>query len=225
MLILQFILGATLGSFFYASYSRRLVGQSLLTPARSKCDSCDETIEWYHLLPILSYIILHGHCKWCGQRIPKATLLAEIYFACLLVCWQPTLPSTLDLIAGLILFFAAISDNRYMAFPAIYCWLLMMVSAAANLLNGSPNSAIILVVLLWFALQFIDINNRYVGAGDLDILLSLFILHGLNALGWLLLLSSAFALVTSLVIKQRRLAFVPFMALSYLLELGYQILT
>lgn len=223
MLVLQFVLGTCLGSFFYATYSRRLAGQTVFRPARSQCDSCAETIEWYFLIPIVSYIILRGHCRWCGQRIPKSNLLSEIFFGILMLCWTPTLTGTLNIVIGTLLYFMALDDRRSLEFPATYCWLLMMVAVTVHCLSQPTNPAVIYIVLIWFVLQFFDLENRYIGSGDIDVLLALFILHGLNALAWLLLISCATAMIASFIIKRKTLPFLPFITFSYLCQFCFMV--
>ncbi len=43
------------------------------------CDSCGKKIPFFLQLPIISYIICKGKCKYCGTRIPVFPLLLEIF--------------------------------------------------------------------------------------------------------------------------------------------------
>lgn len=45
---------------------------------RSRCDHCQRTLCWFHLVPIISYICLLGRCAYCRSRIDPINLLAEI---------------------------------------------------------------------------------------------------------------------------------------------------
>jgi len=60
------LLGATLGSFAGVVASRGL-RESL--GGRSHCDSCARTLQWYELIPLVSYPALRGRCRTCGARV------------------------------------------------------------------------------------------------------------------------------------------------------------
>ena len=62
-----FLIGVIIGSFLNVVIIRVPKGESIITP-RSHCTSCDKTIPWYHNIPIISYIILAGKCKFCGEK-------------------------------------------------------------------------------------------------------------------------------------------------------------
>ena len=59
-----FIFGALLGSFGNVIIYRLPLGQSVVTP-RSRCQSCEKLIPWYHNIPIFSWLILRGRCYSC----------------------------------------------------------------------------------------------------------------------------------------------------------------
>jgi leader peptidase (prepilin peptidase)/N-methyltransferase len=74
------VLGAVWGSFVSALCSRWPAGQSIAT-GRSRCDSCDRQIATHDLIPVLSFLLLKGKCRYCGQgigRLPLATELVSI---------------------------------------------------------------------------------------------------------------------------------------------------
>lgn len=55
MLFLIFLYGLLFGSFFNVVGLRVPVNQSIVTP-RSACPKCGHTLNWYELIPVLSYI-------------------------------------------------------------------------------------------------------------------------------------------------------------------------
>lgn len=73
---LVFCFGAILASFIHVCALRTHTGRSLNTP--SHCLSCGARIRWYHLVPVLSYILLRGRCAECGARIPVRYVLVEV---------------------------------------------------------------------------------------------------------------------------------------------------
>ncbi len=75
-LIMAFVLGTLIGSFLNVVLYRFHTGRSL--NGRSHCMSCGETLTWYELFPIVSYLFLRARCKFCGAYIPLRYLLVEL---------------------------------------------------------------------------------------------------------------------------------------------------
>ncbi|MGC2310694.1 MAG: prepilin peptidase [Candidatus Babeliaceae bacterium] len=65
--VLVFLFALLWGSFLNALAYRLLYGHSLLK--RSFCPHCNTTIAWYDLFPLLSWLILKGHCRFCKKPI------------------------------------------------------------------------------------------------------------------------------------------------------------
>ncbi|AHB13971.1 type IV prepilin leader peptidase [Dehalococcoides mccartyi GY50] len=80
--IFFFLLGAVLGSFINMLSDRLPAEKSIVTPG-SVCDTCGKRLGVPDLIPILSFIFLKGHCRYCGAKIPARALWVEIATACL----------------------------------------------------------------------------------------------------------------------------------------------
>jgi len=79
-LFLVFVVGAVVGSFLNVAIARLPMEKSLLWPG-SRCGSCLQPVRWYDNLPILSYLILRGRCRSCGQRFSPRYLVIEVITA------------------------------------------------------------------------------------------------------------------------------------------------
>lgn len=77
-------LGAALGSFINVIIHRLPRKESIVFPA-SHCGDCGKAIPFYLNVPILSYIVLSGKCKYCGARIHWHHLLVEIITPVILI--------------------------------------------------------------------------------------------------------------------------------------------
>lgn len=49
--------------------------------SRSHCRNCDRVLSALELIPIFSYLWLHGRCRGCGKRIDPTSLLFELIAA------------------------------------------------------------------------------------------------------------------------------------------------
>ena len=81
---IAFILGAVVGSFLNVCIVRLQKGESVIAP-RSHCPACKTPIPFYDNIPLLSYIFLRGHCRFCGQVISPRYFVVELLMAALAV--------------------------------------------------------------------------------------------------------------------------------------------
>ncbi len=65
------------GSFLNVVIYRLPAGMNLTKPP-SSCPQCKKKIKFYDNIPIVSYLILRGKCRFCGTRIPFSYFLVEI---------------------------------------------------------------------------------------------------------------------------------------------------
>lgn len=65
---LLFVLGAAVGSFLSVVTWRLPAGEKF-TGGRSHCPKCGSQIAWYDNIPIVSYLLLSGKCRNCGKSI------------------------------------------------------------------------------------------------------------------------------------------------------------
>lgn len=73
---LMFVFGAIVGSFLNVCIVRLPKAESVVTP-RSHCGHCQKMIPWYDNIPLVSYFILQGKCRFCGTRFSFRYWLVE----------------------------------------------------------------------------------------------------------------------------------------------------
>ncbi len=78
------VLGAVFGSFLNVVVHRLPRHESLVTPA-SHCPKCSTPVKPYDNIPILSWLLLRGHCRGCGAPISARYPLIEALTATLCV--------------------------------------------------------------------------------------------------------------------------------------------
>lgn len=77
MIVMFFLIGLCLGSFYLVIGKRLPQGLNAVND-RSKCDSCGHVLAWYDLIPIFSFVILGGKCRYCHKRISFLNPIVEI---------------------------------------------------------------------------------------------------------------------------------------------------
>jgi leader peptidase (prepilin peptidase)/N-methyltransferase len=75
--------GLAVGSFLNVVAARVPLRRSVVHPG-SACMSCSTPLEWYDNIPVLSYVVLRGHCRHCGAAISLRYPAVEVLTALLL---------------------------------------------------------------------------------------------------------------------------------------------
>jgi prepilin signal peptidase PulO-like enzyme (type II secretory pathway) len=83
---LLFIFGLVVGSFLNVVIYRTIHGEGWVS-GRSRCDHCRKIIAWYDNIPLLSYLILRGRCRYCHKKIAVQHFALELLTGFLFVWW------------------------------------------------------------------------------------------------------------------------------------------
>lgn len=107
MSLFMFILGAIVGSFLNVCIVRMPHEKSVVTP-RSHCVHCKKQLLWYDNIPFVSYILLKGRCRFCGEKISPRYFFVELVTAVTFVAFyqcyglSALLPAYLTMVCGFI---------------------------------------------------------------------------------------------------------------------------
>jgi prepilin signal peptidase PulO-like enzyme (type II secretory pathway) len=84
-----FFFGLCIGSFLNVVIFRLETGEGIIK-SRSHCPKCGQTLRWYDLIPLASFFILRGRCRYCAKSISWQYPLVEITTGSmfLLVFWN-----------------------------------------------------------------------------------------------------------------------------------------
>lgn len=85
IIIMAIVFGACIGSFLNVCIYRIPAGESIVSPG-SKCPGCGSPIHAFDNIPMISFILLMGKCRACGQKIsfryPMIELITAGFAAC-----------------------------------------------------------------------------------------------------------------------------------------------
>lgn len=107
---LFFFFGTAIGSFLNVIVDRIPRGESFLYN-RSYCEHCRKNLAWYDLIPLISFLLLNGKCRYCHTPISALHPLIEAVTAVLFVLTasvlfsSPSLSYFSQFIAGVYYFF------------------------------------------------------------------------------------------------------------------------
>jgi len=72
--------GLCMGSFLNC-WALRIVSGESIAKGRSKCPTCGHVLSAGDLIPLLSWLFLHGKCKYCGAKVSARYPIVELVCA------------------------------------------------------------------------------------------------------------------------------------------------
>ena len=93
--IMAFVVGTVIGSLSNVVIYRLPYFRSLWSP-KSHCTSCGTEIPWYLNIPLVSYLVLRGRCRFCGAKFSVRYFMVELVSGilyALVMVWIYTLPT------------------------------------------------------------------------------------------------------------------------------------
>ena len=198
--IFLFLLGTIIGSFVNVFVFRRATGTGI--GGRSKCASCGHTLQAFDLIPILSFFILGGKCRYCKTKISSIYPLIEIgmgalFFLIGLVNVQMLLSFSIipyslffiELIFWSLVFATAVYDLKHLTIPNMWALSLAIIaviySAISNLGFGKVFLFSILsgaIFFIFFFLIWLLSRGRWMGLGDAKLAFPLGVFLGISKL-------------------------------------------
>ena len=73
-----FAFALMIGSFLNVVIFRLPTGERSLVTPPSECPQCKTRIRWYDNIPILSFLLLRGRCRYCKTKISFQYHLVEL---------------------------------------------------------------------------------------------------------------------------------------------------
>ncbi|MGM0441309.1 MAG: prepilin peptidase [Elusimicrobiota bacterium] len=224
---LIFITGLVLGSFANVCIYRLPREESIILPG-SRCPQCKHKIPWYLNIPLVSYIILKGKCKYCRESISFRYPAVEFITAVLTTLWwvkfSPGFTAFLFSVFGVFLIVISGVDIDFKVIPPQCSYGLMITGLASapfnSFLDAGLGSSFLGLAVAGILLMAVRKFGSYIfkkealGLGDIKLLMGIGAFTGTGGvLGTLFigsLLGSILGLIFRFAGKIKKLEYIPF---------------
>lgn len=224
------LVGLCVGSFLNVCIYRIPKNESVVY-THSHCTSCNEKIRWYDNIPVLSYIILKGKCRKCGEKIsiryPFIELLnAVLYLLLLLKFGNNEYFYILAVLVSIFIIIGAI-DFEHQIIPDSLIVMVLVGAIAYRTFYffdfknmGVTDMGIIYEGLIGAVGAFVAFYLLYIfshggiGGGDVKLIFPVGLIFGFSNITWVVLVSSVAASIYAIVLliakKANRKTPIPF---------------
>lgn len=169
------VLGLAAGSFLNVCIWRLPRKLSVVSPG-SMCPSCERRLQWWELIPVVSYVVLGGRCRTCRAAISPVYPLVEagtaLLFAGSLWAWGWSLRALAVGVFGTLLIVSGFVDLRHRIIPDA----VTLPGIAAGLVFSALDPGVgllgaVLGVALGggFLLAVAAVTNGGMGGGDIKL--------------------------------------------------------
>ncbi len=220
-----FLFGITIGSFLNVCIFRLPKEESLIKGS-SHCMKCGVKIKRYDLIPVLSYFILKGKCRNCGEQIsfryPAIELLNGLLWMLVFFFFDFTLTSIVIslMFSALVVVFFMDWDTQLISTPVVIFIGLLSVpyyifSNQTSILSHVIGAFAISIPLL--AIELLS-KGRAMGRGDVYLMAAAGLFLGVKPIVVAffigLITGSAVGMIIKYKTNSSRFAFGPFLSLG-----------
>ena len=231
---LAILTGLCLGSFYAVCVYRHGAGESIVWPP-SHCPACDKKLRPWEMIPLISWLVLRGHCSHCHApihwRYPLIEAISGAVGGILAWLYGPGMTFLVYfLFSGLLIVASGIDFSEFLlpdvlTLPAAILALpsavfLVHIPWKDSLLGGLAGAGVFLAVKIFYKLRH---GHEGMGLGDVKLMLSLGFLCGAKLLPFLVITAGITALfyllaaakLTGRQIRTLPVPFVPFLCLGF----------
>ena len=210
-LIFLIIIGGLWGSFANVCIIRLPKNKGVVS-GRSNCPKCKKQINWYDNIPIISYFILNGKCRKCKKPISfqyvVVELLSIVSFVAIYLIYGFSFTTLLLIILSLAFIIIFFIDLKHFIIPDVITFPLMALgfikSFIPNLDPLFPYYVLSLIGgvfgygIIWGIIFFYKQVKKKegMGLGDAKLLAVIGFWFGLDAVPFIIFLSSTIALIS-----------------------------
>ena len=229
-LIIFFILGTLMGSFLTV-VGLRIPNNEDFIKTKSHCDNCHHELLLIDMIPIISYLLLKGKCRYCHRKISNMSTYMELFSGILFALSYYTFKLTPNLLIALgivsMLIIISVSDITYYIIPdevlIFFSGYFIIINTLSHNIIYALESIISGICMFLFMYGIMLLGNfifkkESLGGGDVKIMFVIgLLLHPVLGI-FSIFISSFLALPVSLLIlkvkKQNLIPFGPFLVIG-----------
>lgn len=175
--ILTFLYGISIGSFLNVCIYRMPLNESVVTGS-SHCVKCNKKIKYYDLIPLLSYILLKGRCRFCDKKISIRYPIIELVNGILYLIVFSRFGLSMDLIfyslLSSILLAISVIDYEHKIIPNRLVFVAFILGVIYHIFFGGL-SGLISSVIGFFAVSILlyliaIVSKGGMGGGDIKMM-------------------------------------------------------
>lgn len=175
------LFGLCIGSFLNVCICRWPEEESVVAPP-SHCPQCDSAIAWYDNIPVVSWLVLRGRCRGCGNGIsalyPIVELATGLIWVAAAVRFGPSWEALRIAVFFTILLGIAVTDARTYIIPDQFSWGGLAVGLLFSFAPGgiSPWSAAMGAAVGFGLLYLVAVGGEWLfkkqamGGGDIKMM-------------------------------------------------------
>jgi len=237
MLFYIFLFGLLVGSFLNVCIYRIPQGESIVFPP-SHCPSCHHQLAAKDLVPLFSFLLLGGKCRYCGEKISWQYPLVELGngLGWVLIMWYyQGLPSGQS-VAGMLLFSFALVlsliDVKHYLIPNCLVVVLLVGGLVYHLwLREISIGLILLGMAVGFGFPFVIavVSGGGMGGGDIKLCAAMGLWLGYPAIIYALFIGALLGSLVGIILiicrlktRKDRIPFGPFLMLGFLAMILFQ---
>lgn len=169
---------------------------------RSICDFCHKQIHWFDNIPLLSYLVLRGKCRFCKEPIALSHPVIELLTGALFVWWYwggslffqltlapfHTLQPLFWLGVGVIMIIIVMADLLYLLIPDVAVGLLLLMTIVYRIvltmfgimnIDDLVKSVVGMILMVaFFGGLWLVTKGKGMGMGDVKLVAPLALLLG-----------------------------------------------
>lgn len=174
MIYIVFLFGLLLGSFYNVCIYRLPVGKSVVIP-RSTCGHCGHVLGGLDMIPVLSYFIFRGRCRYCGGKYSGRYALVELLTGLLFAMSYWVYGYSLELVFAFILssiciIVTFIDIDHHIILDRFSVFLILLAIPYHYFISDLSIKMILLGFAVGFGLLFIISVVGTMGGGDIKIM-------------------------------------------------------
>lgn len=234
-LLFVFLLGLLVGSFLNVCIYRIPLGRTVVK-GRSYCPECGNLIRWHQNIPLLSFLLLKGRCKYCNVAIspvyPIVELLNALLYIAAIAIHGLTLTALMIAVLSSLLIVISFIDLRWKIIPdGLVLFLLGLGILSAGYQIAALDASWLLYIVGFFAasVPLWALGHAFrggVGGGDIKFMAAAGVFTGWKLILLSLFLGALYGLVYSGILfamgkagRRTEIPFGPFLSLGLLTAL------